>query len=220
MVYVDTAANKDGFAAQLASMFEDRRRVFVDLFKWNLAVTDDGLEIDQFDDEHAVYLLLPESDGRHLGSLRLLRTDRPHILGSLFADLYEHGVPAGSDVREITRLCLSPRLPAAQRLRVRNALISAMVDHALAQGIRTLTGVVKARFLYQVAAMGWRYERLGPLRLVDGATIGAFRIDIDQATPELLAAAGIYTPQAIAATDMSGAMRRSPWARTIKPQQL
>jgi N-acyl-L-homoserine lactone synthetase len=173
MVEVVTAANRQQFGYQLLSMFEDRKRVFVDLLRWDLNVSG-RFEIDQFDDEVASYLLISDDGGNHMGSMRLLRTDRPHILGSLFSYLCDDGVPANQDTFEITRLCLCPQLPAAKRVRLRNQLISAMVDYALLRGIRAFTGVVNERFRSQVLEMGWRCRPLGPSQLVHGSMIGAF----------------------------------------------
>ncbi len=160
MIEIITSKNKQKFEKQLLSMFEERKLVFVDLLKWDLMITDSRFEIDQFDDDHAVYLLAADNAGRHLGSMRLLRTDRPHILGSCFAYLSDGHVPAGADTLEVTRLCLSPRLRADGRRRVRNRLISAMTDYVLAQGITTLTGVARATWLSQILTMGWRCETL------------------------------------------------------------
>lgn len=194
MVDIITENNKERFCKLLDSMFEDRKRVFVDLLRWDLPVIDGRFEIDRFDDDNAFYLVISNSAGDHSGSLRLLRTDRPHILGNLFPYLCERDVPADSRTMEITRLCLCPEQPAVERLRVRNELISAMVDYALVSGIKTLTGVVATHFLAQIIKMGWQCEPLGTPQMVDGMTIGAFRIDIDEATPDLLRATGIYAP--------------------------
>ena len=38
-------------------MFEARKRVFVDLLKWDVPVLDDAYEIDQFDTPDASYLV-------------------------------------------------------------------------------------------------------------------------------------------------------------------
>src|SRR3546814_13100041 len=76
-----------------------------------------------------------------LGSLRLLPSNKPHILSELFPELCPAGVPTGPTTYEVTRLCLPVRHGAAERLRIRNALITAMVDHALTNGITRLTGV-------------------------------------------------------------------------------
>jgi N-acyl-L-homoserine lactone synthetase len=94
----------------VANMLRDRKRVFVDLLKWKLAVVDDEYEIDQFDHAGAVYLICSDADGNHRGSLRLLPTTAPHILGSLFPDLCDGPVPTGPNVYELTRGCFSPRI--------------------------------------------------------------------------------------------------------------
>ena len=66
----------------LRTMFAARKSVFVDLLKWNVPVVAGTYEIDRFDDREATYLVLTDHGGEHLGSARLLRTDRAHILGS------------------------------------------------------------------------------------------------------------------------------------------
>jgi N-acyl-L-homoserine lactone synthetase len=194
MIDVVTAKNMGRFRNQLDSMFVDRKNVFVDLLRWDLQLRDGRLEVDQFDDDHAVYLIISDSADNHMGSMRLLRTDRPHVLGDIFPYLCAHSVPESSDTMEITRLCLCPDLPASERLRIRNRLISAMIDYALMQGIKAFTGVVTARFLSQVLVMGWQCQPLGSPQMVNGTMTGAFRIDIDEDTPSLLRATGIYVP--------------------------
>jgi N-acyl-L-homoserine lactone synthetase len=80
-----------------------------------------------------------------------------------------------------------------------------MVDHALAGGIETLTGVVEMNFLSQILDMGWRCQPLGAPAKYDGRLLAAFRIDLDGNTPAALFAAGIYRagtldmPSAVAA---------------------
>lgn len=183
----------------LDAMFADRKRLFVDLLGWNVPVVAGRFEVDQFDDARATYVVASDRRTDHEGSLRLLPTDRPHILDTLFAALCPKGVPTGFDTYEITRLCLPTRHHAIDRLRIRNRLISAMVDHALKVGIRTLTGVVAEPFRRQVLAMGWRADALGPDQVIDGAHLGAFRIHVDGDTPDRLAVTGIYTPGLLSA---------------------
>lgn len=181
-----------------ASMFADRKRLFVDLMSWNLTIHNGLYEIDQFDGDHATYIVDVDGDGAHIGSLRLLPSERPHILGELFAHLCDADVPCGADTMEITRLCLPARLRAAGRLALRNRLISAMVDHALENGIAVLTGLTRSSFLKQICAMGWRCRLLGATQYVGGDLVGAFRIDLDADTPARLAINGIYIPGLIA----------------------
>ena len=177
----------------LQSMYADRKRLFVDLLGWDVPVVAGRFEIDQFDDEHAIYLIAADPDGQHMGSLRLLPSHRPHILGTIFPHLCPEGVPVGPEIFEITRLCLPVRHGTVERLRIRNRLISAMVDHALDSGIRTLTGVVEAGFLAQVLTMGWRCSTPTMIRATTRTALGSFRVEIEPDTPGLLAANGIYT---------------------------
>ena len=177
----------------LRSMFEARKRVFVDLLKWNVPVLEGRFELDQFDDEHATYLIICGDTGEHLGSARLLETVRPHLLDTLFADLCAVPPPRGPDVLEITRFCLDRRLPAPRRLAVRNCLVSALAEYALLRGITTYTGVAEMGWLQQILAFGWVCRPLGLPRICDGRMLGALRIDISRETPALLARNGIYT---------------------------
>lgn len=178
------------------AMFEDRRRLFVDMMRWDVPVRDDRFEIDQFDGVSAIYIQHTGDGAEHEGSMRLLPSTGSHILADLFAGLCIDQVPRGSETFEITRLCLPARLGAKRRLVVRNRLISAMVDHCLAIGVRTLTGVVRPAFRDAVLEMGWRARALGPTKDMGGMALGAFAISVDDETPARLAATGIYAPSA------------------------
>ena len=184
----------------LESMFEDRKRLFIDLLDWDLTAVDDRLEIDRFDDAYATYIIAADRGGRHLASIRLLPSTRPHLLGTLFERLCTHGVPVGPDIFEITRLCLPPSLSRPERMLLRNALIRAMVDHALDRGIRRFTGVVTARFREQVLGMGWHGEALGPGQDLGGGRLGAFVVTIADDTPAHLEANGLHALSAEAST--------------------
>lgn len=175
-----------------ANMHRDRKRVFVDLLKWDVPVIDGQYEVDQFDHAGAVYLIVAEEDGTHRGSIRLLPTNRPHILGSLFPELCEGPLPSGSNVYEITRGCLSPRLRAAERLRVRNQLTTAAVEFALFNGIDTFTCVAEGGWYSQILSLGWMCEPLGLPRILDGTMTGALKIGVTRDTPRLLLEAGTY----------------------------
>jgi len=181
----------------LRSMFEARKRVFVDLLKWDVPVLEGRYELDQFDDGHAVYLVIADEQGEHLGSARLLETCRPHILGSLFPELCAEAPPRGPDIVEITRFCLGCNQSSAQRLQTRNRLVTALVEFALARGISTYTGVAEMGWLQQILAFGWRCRPLGLPRMLGPRMVGALRIEISPETPRLLARNGIHAPVAL-----------------------
>jgi N-acyl-L-homoserine lactone synthetase len=177
----------------LRAMFEARKQVFVDLLKWDVPVLAGRYEIDQFDDEHAVYLIVADGAGGHLGSARLLPTSRPHILDSLFPGLCAGEPPRGPDCFEITRFCLGRNQNARERLETRNRLVAGLAQYAIENGIAVYTGVAELNWLQQILAFGWRCRPLGLPQLIDGRTLGALRIDIDAETPARLAANGIFS---------------------------
>jgi acyl-homoserine lactone synthase len=176
----------------LRAMFAARKRVFIDLLKWDIPALDGEYEIDAFDDEHAHYLILTDRNGAHLASARLLPTTRPHILGTLFPELCDGAVPAGATIFEITRFCLDRDLNALERMSARNQLITALVEHALANGIERYTGVAALAWLQQILSFGWDCRPLGaPVRHASGM-IGGLDIHITDDTPARLKAAGIW----------------------------
>jgi len=184
---------------RMAAMFEDRKCLFVDTLGWDVPVVGERYEMDAFDGPGATYLIATGEDETHAGSMRLLPTEKPHILGTLFPDLCDGPVPTGNTVFELTRLGLPSRLGAARRRKVRDRLISAMLDHAHGHGISALTGVVAWTFLEQILAMGWQSRPLGKPRECQGVLLGAFRIDLDSDTIAGVTATGIYHPGAVAA---------------------
>jgi len=180
--------------AVLRAMFEARKRVFIDLLKWDLPVLADRYEVDHFDTPDAHYLVLTDMDGRHRASARLLRTDRPHILADLYPHLCAGPVPMGKHVREITRFCLDRDLDAAERRSARNQLVTALVDHALANDIHAYTGVAERPWFDQIRTFGWQCEALGQPYQHGHNELVALHIHIDAQTPIGLERAGIHVP--------------------------
>ena len=205
MIIVARGGFHGGQDALLRSMFEARKKVFVDLLKWDVPVLDGRFEVDQFDDEQATYVIVGSADGRHLGSARLLATTRPHILGDLYPQLCAGPVPRGPDVFEITRFCLGRGQGAARRRETRNRLVSALAQVALLRCIRTYSGVAEIRWLQQILAFGWDCRPLGPPRAVAGCLLGGLRISIAADTPSLLERNGMWVPQALDAAQLAEA---------------
>lgn len=175
----------------LRDMFEARKRVFVDLLGWQVPVLAGRYEIDQFDTEAAIYVIVTDSEGAHQASARLLPTTRPHILDTLFPSLCGEPVPRGPGTFEITRFCLERGLDARMRRKARDELILGLAQTALERGISRYTGVAEETWLRQILRFGWNCRRLGGTRDIDGRELGALIIEITPETPALLARAGI-----------------------------
>lgn len=180
------------------SMFEERKRVFIDLLRWDVPVLAGRYEIDQFDNDRAVYIVIADAEGEHLASARLLPTTGDHILGNIFPELCEDTPPRGLDILEITRFCLARRLRARERLEVRNRLVSALVEYALGNHIGSYTGVADWSWFQQILSFGWACRPLGLPASTSSRCLVALQIDIDGCTRELLQASGIWRPVGLA----------------------
>lgn len=191
MLITVNKANKACEHIALRSMFAARKRVFVDLLKWNLPVLADRFEVDHFDDPNASYLIVTDPSGEHLASARLLPTTRPALLDSLFPFLVAGPVPQGDRIAEITRFCLSRDVSARERRVARDMLLVGLVEHALANGIDTYTGVAELSWFRQIQTFGWRCRQLGEACEHEGRLLVALRIDIDDQSAAQLASAGI-----------------------------
>lgn len=197
MAQLVNTANKRQYQSLLTSMFRDRKRVFVDYLGWDLPVSD-GEEQDGFDAFGAEYLILRSPGGHdHLGSLRLLRTDRPHLLDTMFSELCEGELPRGPNIREISRLCLSPRCPREMVADYRAHLATALVEYALLSGIDAYTAVIDASNLAPLLARGWHCQPMGLPRPYGRQTLIAVRLDITPQTIALLRRAGNYRENAL-----------------------
>jgi N-acyl-L-homoserine lactone synthetase len=168
------------FAGALMEMHRDRKAVFVDQLGWSLPAVGSWLEVDQFDDDFAIYLLAREKE-RHQGSVRLLPSTRPHMLDTLFSGLCPDGVPTGDDVWEISRLVTNPRdCLGAAGLRVHRLLALALVEFARLNGITRYNLVAEAKRVPTLLAMGWTVFPLGLPTLWEGEELQALQIRIDE----------------------------------------
>ena len=181
----------------LASMWRERKSVFVDVLGWDVPIVDDAFEIDQFDTEHAVYMVIAdEARTKHLASVRLLPSTRPHILGDIFPQLCAGSVPRAPGTWEITRLCMSPALSGVrQAMLVRRELALGLAEYALDNGISDYTQVHLAAHLPQLLAVGWDCDPLGFPVDIAGQRLMASRIAITSATlTRIRAATGVRQP--------------------------
>lgn len=172
-VEVLTKSDSAGSASLFEQMHRQRHQVFAEELGWTALRSDTGLEIDGFDDRHAVYLVAHE--GREVqGSLRLLPAWRRSMLLECWP---EHVAPDrrafDGTVWEWTRWC--PGVAARPRtlLTARRALILAAVAFGQARGARRFVTLCETKFVDQLEALGWDPEPLGaPFPYAEGVAVG------------------------------------------------
>jgi acyl-homoserine lactone synthase len=165
-------------------MHHDRKRVFIDQLGWRLPTVGSWLEVDEFDNEYTVYLIACSAeDDRHLASVRLLPTTRPHMLSTIFAGLSDGGPVIGDDVWEISRLTVAPlALSSAEVLRLCQYLAIAHVEFALLNDIRRYTLVGEVHRMPILCAMGWKVRPLSLPTDCDGKSIVSLEVSIGEDT--------------------------------------
>lgn len=185
-----------GFAGALMQMHRDRRRVFVDRLGWALPIRGSWLEVDDFDNDYAVYLLARSPDGAHQGSLRLLPTTRPHMLQRLFPTLCAGPVPADERCWEISRLVTNPVAASGTSiLRVHRLLALALLEFAALNRIEGFSLVIEAERLPALLSVGWTVMPLGLPVEVDGQLLQALQIQIGPGSLTAMRARfGIWEP--------------------------
>ncbi len=173
-----------GVEAELAAY---RYKVFVEHLGWDLPIAQIGAERDQFDRPDTLYVVAKDRVDRICGCARLLPTDEPYLLGTVFPQLMgNQALPASADIWELSRYTtqlvdgeVTTREEAAERFR---ALLRAVCETALAGGAKRLITFSYAGVERIARNFGIHVHRVGPSHLIDGRPVVAFWIELDEQT--------------------------------------
>lgn len=161
-----TWANRDRYAEQLDQMHRQRHDVFVDQLGWRELRRDDGRDIDDFDTDDSVYLLVLTDNGDVVASGRLNPSwarnqfEDASILRSRFASLTP---PTGPRIWEGSRLLGGlPHLYGKDFARATlGILLAAGQEFGMRRGIAGVTSIFEAPALARLQSIGWETEPLG-----------------------------------------------------------
>jgi acyl homoserine lactone synthase len=178
-------------------MFSLRYDTFFTRLGWDVATTDDGQEIDQYDKEdRAQYILAKSPLGGVDACWRLLPTLGPNMLRDVFPCLL-HGqpAPAAADVWELSRFAIATdRLPSSEDAgnqqigfgHLSVALMQESVKFAKQNGIARYVTVTTAAIERMLKRQNVNIHRLGPpIRIGQVMTVACF-IEIDDVTATAL----------------------------------
>lgn len=181
MIHIITAENRRHYHHALMEMHRQRKEVFIDQMKWRLEESA-GIEIDAYDCPEAIYLIEADAPRAAVtGSARLLRTDRPHLMGDHFHHLCAGPVPQGPEVWEATRFCPAPETPNGQaRHHLLGRMIAAIMETALIFGVERVTFVANAALAPLALRAGWEAEPLGATKRAGRDRLTAVMAAIDQ----------------------------------------
>lgn len=181
-VRIITPSERWKFSRPLMEMHHHRKQVFIDRLGWKLAATGSWLEVDEFDNEHAIYMLIVSGvEERHLGSVRLLPSTVPHLLGTTFRHLCPSGVPTGPGIWEISRFVAAPEGACGTTiLKLHRLLAAALVEFAQLNDIDRYTLVAESRRVPALLSVGWTVLPLSLPVAHEDDLIEALEIRLDE----------------------------------------
>jgi N-acyl-L-homoserine lactone synthetase len=155
--------------------------VFVDRLGWQLPSPQSWLEVDDFDNECAVYLVARSPmTGGHAGSVRLLPSTGKHMLNSLFQSLCAGAVPVGNDCWEISRLVTSPPdVAGTSVIKLHRLMALALLEFAALNSIHRYTLVAETHRVPALLSIGWTVTPLGLPTDFMGQKLQALQIAVE-----------------------------------------
>ncbi|MDD3800269.1 MAG: acyl-homoserine-lactone synthase [Novosphingobium sp.] len=164
----------------LDAMFRLRHQVFVEEMGWHLPLARDGREKDQFDTARTIYLVYHDEDGEIAGSMRLIPSALPHVLGDVFPELCDGPVPRGPAIFESSRSCVSRKARRNDpKGRIWGALSCGMIEYAMLRELDFITAVMDRRMVEMARVAEWYLAPLGPEREIAGSGVVAVTMPID-----------------------------------------
>lgn len=194
-----TAANRPRYAAQLDQMFRQRHDVFVDRMGWRELRRDDKRDVDDYDTDDTVYLVVIDDAGEVQAHGRMNPTWGRHQLedGGALRSRFASDQPShGPRVWEGSRLVggFPDRYGRDHARQTLFMVLVALQEFSVRRGIVEAISILELPALSRFQQMGWRTTPLGiPTRYEtdhgDGEAIAA----IWRTGPECLASARLKT---------------------------
>ena len=197
MIHVVTIHNQHLYARQLDEMFRMRHEFYVKQRGWDALTSENERETDEFDNEHAVYLMNLDRFGNLIATFRINPTTTPYLLADKMPDFLDRPAPRSEEIWDLTRWMVAPharRKSAGEIADAQKVLICGVMEFAVARGITHYTCLMDTVFVQRMARV-WPVEFIGaPQRFEDGD--GEAVAVLIEAGPHILATSrdktGIY----------------------------
>lgn len=182
-IHIVNWTNRKVYQTYLERYFQLRHQIYIGERNWRQIERPIPLEIDAFDNEHAIYLLGIDEDGNVGGSSRLIPTTRPHLLSDVFPMLAEAGPPRGPDIFEWTRFFISPPLRKSGESSLASGIVlCGLLEACLALGIKQMSVVCESFWPDRLRKLGWSLTQLGEILNHADGKIAAILIEVSMDT--------------------------------------
>jgi len=171
VIHVVTIANQHLYAKQLDQMFRMRHEFYVRQRGWTDLTSEDERETDEFDNEHAVYLMNLDAHGDILATFRLNPTDTPYLMGDKLTHYISGEPPHDPKIWDLTRWMVVPharRKGEGQIADAQKVLLCGVMEFAVDRGITSYTCLMDTVFVDRMKNV-WPVKFIGdPHHFEDG----------------------------------------------------
>ncbi len=202
MIHIVTHANRRFYRAQVWDMFNERRKAFYERCGWRDLMVFEGAEVDDFDDDRAVYLMALDEEGLVDGAVRARPTEDRCILADKYPQMIGPDTPPlkGPEVWETTRIFTTERYRSRRQKGSRRAfeIGLASMEVIVAAGGRRMVGMIDLQLLPMLDDAGGATQIAGPpMQYAYGTMVGTWT-PVDQAEVERVRDSLAQPPVAIA----------------------
>jgi acyl-homoserine lactone synthase len=184
MVTIIARHNRNHHDELIERCYRLRHRVFVEERHWEDLRRPDGRDVDQFDTDDAIHVVVTEGK-EPVAYTRLLPTLRPHLLSNIYPELLDGAeLPRGPAIYEWTRCCVAPEQreghasmsPAARRL------FLGIAECCVAAGIEALSVETHPIWITRLLELGWKARPLALPISYKGETVVAMLAGVSEQT--------------------------------------
>ena len=169
MLHIVDQSNRIFYEDKIEEMFRQRHEIFVEWRGWKELDRGDGREVDQFDDDRAIYMMMIDGQDNLMSSVRFRPTDDTSMLEEIFPYLCtSRPIPKSERIWEITRLYVAPDyLRTDQSRSIMNSMLLGEMEFAVLNNMEAIVCVVDTFFLPGADAICYPNEPMGLPRPYD-----------------------------------------------------
>ena len=176
-----------GKTKALIEMHKLRKLIFKDRMEWNVDISSEGLEIDEYDLPETVYIIVRDEQGRAVGIWRMLPSTSPSMIRDIWPEfLVDFPMPQHPDTWEVSRFgvhCYTHdrRDHIRQVSQVTAKLITALLTVTSMTGIRDIYTMYNPQVGRSVQRIGFIADATSKDYPVDGkpSIVGRFKMTLD-----------------------------------------
>ncbi len=179
MVFLITPANRHRYASELDAIFRLRHDVLIEALGWKGLHSTNGREIDEFDDQRALYLGIRDTMGSNdvIGCMRLNPMNGPNLTTRHFSHLVEFDdLPTSVHAFDVTRHLISPRHEQSLKESLAGLdLFCALYEFGLMEVASEFVAVIPIHLFSVLMQIGVEIDALGFPVEIEGETCLAAR---------------------------------------------